>query len=257
MTENEVLQRIDADYVNSWSVIDGCADGGELVERDGVFVASSGVAVAWINLAIVTRPLEDPAKGVAFAIDFFDQRKLPFVVRIREGVDPATERACADLGLPYSDTVPSLLMSPIREAPPAPDDLSIRTCTSEADIADFQTVAGPCFGFSGDEVTRLFTPRSLAAAKSEFYVGYHDGAPVACGALIVTDGLAGVQIIGCVPEARRKGYGEAMTWQAVRRGHELRCDIAGLQASEMGRPIYERMGFEYATGYRTFVRPGS
>jgi hypothetical protein len=31
------------------------------------------------------------------------------------------------------------------------------------------------------------------------------------------------------------------------------CDVAALQASEMGRPIYERLGFRTVVRYATYV----
>jgi hypothetical protein len=38
----------------------------------------------------------------------------------------------------------------------------------------------------------------------------------------------------------------------MRRG----CELASLQASEMGRGVYARMGFEFATEYLNFESPG-
>jgi predicted acetyltransferase len=52
---------------------------------------------------------------------------------------------------------------------------------------------------------------------------------------------------------RRRGVGEALTWHAVREGVAAGCRSATLQASEMGRPIYERMGFRLVAPYKTFV----
>ncbi len=107
-----------------------------------------------------------------------------------------------------------------------------------------------------DLARRLLTLHTLSAPGAEFYVGYVDGEPVASSALIATDGTAGVWNVGCLPSHRRRGIGEAMTWHAVRRGAEIGCDIANLQASEIGQPIYERMGFSTVAPYKTFVRPG-
>ena len=45
------------------------------------------------------------------------------------------------------------------------------------------------------------------------------------------------------PEFRRRGYGAAATWAAIEVGAQRGCDHAVLQASEMGAPVYRRMGF--------------
>ena len=53
---------------------------------------------------------------------------------------------------------------------------------------------------------------------------------------------------------RRRGIGEAITWHAVHVGAERGALIACLQASEMGAPVYERMGFRVTAQYLTFGR---
>jgi predicted acetyltransferase len=66
---------------------------------------------------------------------------------------------------------------------------------------------------------------------------------------------AGIYNVATLPSHRKRGYGEAMTWRAVAGGAAAGCDVAILQASQMGRPIYERMGFRLVAPYRTFHRP--
>ena len=54
-------------------------------------------------------------------------------------------------------------------------------------------------------------------------------------------------------EARRgRGLGEAITWEAVKAGIAAGCELASLQASALGRPVYERMGFETPLHYVHF-----
>jgi GNAT superfamily N-acetyltransferase len=250
-----VITRADANYWQSWRVLDGNAPGGELVERNGVFLASSALPIAWLNLAIIMTKLPDPESAIVRAIAFFDERKLPFVVRIRQGLDAAAEEICTSRGLPHRDTVPGLVMEPIVEPPPLPQGLAIRAAHDAASMDEHRRIMASSFGFPQDIAERLLSERLLSERDCEYYIGYVEGGAVASSALIMTDGVAGVYNVGCLQEARRKGYGEAMTWHAVTRGKEMGCDIASLQASEMGRPIYERMGFRLVAPYKTFVRP--
>jgi GNAT superfamily N-acetyltransferase len=84
------------------------------------------------------------------------------------------------------------------------------------------------------------------------YVGYARGAPVASGLGWRTGRTIGVYAIATIPAARRKGYGAAMTARVVTDGLAAGCDVAALQASELGRPIYERLGFRVAVRYRAY-----
>lgn len=255
MSDIELAARADANYFHSWRVLAGNAVRGEVMEREGLLLVSSALPVAWLNLALVMRQLADPGAAIAEAAAFFDERKLPFIVRVREGVDTAAERACEAHGLPFSDIVPGLVQAPIAE-PPAPlARLEIRTAANDADMRDHRRVMSASFGFPIEITDRLLRTQLIDVSGCECYVGYVDGRPVASSALMSSDGVAGVYNVGCVPDARKQGLGEAMTWHAIGRGRELGCDIASLQASEMGRPIYDRMGFRLVAPYRTFVWP--
>jgi predicted GNAT family acetyltransferase len=62
-----------------------------------------------------------------------------------------------------------------------------------------------------------------------------------------------VYSIATVAAARRRGYGAAMTARVVADGVVAGCDVAALQASEMGRPIYERLGFRTVVKYTAYL----
>ena len=263
MIDAATIARADANYFDAFRALAAAAADGEVIvgespgrQHDGILIINTGSPLAMFNIAFVTHPLDDPAAAIAAAVAYFDERALPFVVRIRAGVDAAAERAAEALGLPYRDTVPGLVLNPIPAIPPPPPALDIRTALDAATLDDHLGILAEAFGMPKEIAGRLITPRTLDIAGAEFYVGYIDGAPVASSALIATDAVAGVWNVGCLPSHRRRGLGEAMTWHAVCRGVETGCDIANLQASEMGQPIYERMGFRPIAAYRTFVRAG-
>src|SRR5215813_3224214 len=49
--------------------------------------------------------------------------------------------------------------------------------------------------------------------------------------------------LGVAPEARRRGIGRALTEAAVARLRERGAETVMLFATDMGRPLYERLGF--------------
>jgi predicted GNAT family acetyltransferase len=87
------------------------------------------------------------------------------------------------------------------------------------------------------------------------YVGYAGGDPVASGLGWRTGRTVGVYSIATVESARRRGYGAAMTERVTADGVATGCDVAALQASEIGRPIYERLGFRTVVRYAAYVDP--
>jgi predicted GNAT family acetyltransferase len=83
-------------------------------------------------------------------------------------------------------------------------------------------------------------------------VGYADGVPVTTGFSVQTGETLGIFTIATVADARGRGYGAAMTAKLVAEGAAAGCTVAVLQASTMGRPIYERLGFRVVEEYQTF-----
>jgi GNAT superfamily N-acetyltransferase len=77
-----------------------------------------------------------------------------------------------------------------------------------------------------------------------YYVGYVQGKPVAISVLLLDAGIAGLYNIATIPQMRRQGLATAITLAALRQARDLGYHIAVLQASEMGVPVYRRLGFQ-------------
>jgi len=255
MADPELAAAVDENYFASFRIM--CEAARKPVhESGGVLSCATGAPVAFLNIAFVTRQLERPEAALRESMAFFDGLGLPFVVRIREGVDPAAERAAERLGMPYSDTVPGMALPSIPPPPPVPAGLEIRTVGRGIDIPRFQGVIAEGFEMPIDLARQLFIEDVLVGAPGiEAYLGFADGLPVATSTLVRTGAVAGVYNVATLDSHRRRGIGEAMTWYAVQRGAEMGCVIGALQASEMGQPVYERMGFRVVAPYRTFHRP--
>lgn len=137
---------------------------------------------------------------------------------------------------------PWMLRPPGGEPPPAPDSVDIREVTDEAGLLDYDrtVIRGfPLMYPDGRYLPSVLQP-SFVGGPWRFFVAYADGEPVSVASAFVTDGIQQVEWVATVPEARGKGIGEAVTWRATLAEPAL---PATLIASDMGRPIYERMGF--------------
>ena len=62
--------------------------------------------------------------------------------------------------------------------------------------------------------------------------------------LFLGRGVAGVHMVVTADRFRRRGSGMAVTRAALDEGRRAGMTIGVLQASEQGRPVYERLGFE-------------
>jgi hypothetical protein len=86
-----------------------------------------------------------------------------------------------------------------------------------------------------------FLPEAALAAKGwHHYVGYLDDEPVATGSAYVDATHVHVEFIAALDAARGKGIGRAITAAATLTDAEL---PAMLIASDLGRPVYDRLGY--------------
>ncbi len=154
---------------------------------------------------------------------------------------------------------PGMLLDPAGPSAAIPPGLTLRSVEDSTTLADFATVW--CRAF---RIPRWILPVALPRvppddpehrAQNRAFVGYSAGNAVACASLTVTERVAGIANVGTVPSARGRGFGAAITGKAVEMGRELGADVAYLAASEMGFPVYARMGFRRVSDYRYWQVP--
>jgi GNAT superfamily N-acetyltransferase len=92
---------------------------------------------------------------------------------------------------------------------------------------------------AGSDPGSLLRPEAISD-RFRVWVGRVHGRPVSTATACVGDGSVGVYAVATAPAARGHGYGEALSWAATMCRPEL---PATLQASPMGRPVYERMDY--------------
>lgn len=83
-----------------------------------------------------------------------------------------------------------------------------------------------------------------------------DGTVVATGVVSVNGPVAWIGTIFVEPAWRRRGVGMAITRATIEAAEAAGCRTLVLVATEAGRPMYERLGFEVQTFYRIVEAPG-
>jgi GNAT superfamily N-acetyltransferase len=233
---------------------------GALRSREGgVVISAIGLPVLLFNQLLIAGDDADPA-AIERGVELLRERRAPFVVNLRDGTDDGWVPLVQRLGLvPVSDEpwMPGMALDPLPEpgSVPVPPGLEIRRATDGAGIRDHITGASAGFGMPPEWFDGIFDERLLLDPNVAVYAGYADGRPVTVGLGLRSGSTIGVYNIATIEPYRGRGHGAAMTARVIDDGASAGCELAVLQSSDMGFPIYEGMGFRTVVSYRGWVEP--
>lgn len=131
-----------------------------------------------------------------------------------------------------------------------PHDLIIDAVSDESSLLDWLAVLDAAFGGSSESGRDhwWFDPfRHLTLTRDgpcRLFIGRIDGQGVACSLGFLGAAAVGVYGVGTPPELRGRGYGSALTAAVLEWGQVRGTHLAILHASEIGEPVYRRLGFE-------------
>jgi hypothetical protein len=218
--------------------------GGETLEDVAFSLADSGRASGFSNCATLLQPLaaergEETLATISGFFAFDDPAKSGFVLLF--SLWPT-----GDLR-PFGWRLmghPPLHLLPAGAAPrPAPPELEVQPVRDRAGLDAWAKVAiegFPLEELAGSPPRDLMPDGWLDEPRARLWIGAVAGEPVAASAAWVEHGITDVTLVATLPAARRRGYGEALTWHAALADPTL---PAMLFSSDEGRPVYERMGF--------------
>jgi GNAT superfamily N-acetyltransferase len=260
MTDDELIALEHENWIAYLTGVVWCTGRATVTRAAGVVTILTGLPFDWFNQILIEREQTTPASvlaGVAQARELGEH----FVVRLREGIDDRFISTVTEAGLAPAATetsTPGMVAFPINDVAIeelAAPELEIRRVTDGAGIDAHRQVATAGFGSDPAVAVGTACEDLLDRPGCVVYVGYADGHPVVSGLGWRTGRTIGVYSIATIESARRRGYGAAMTARVVADGVVAGCDVAALQASEMGRPIYERLGFRTVVIYSAYLDP--
>lgn len=251
-----LLQHMDLNLWEMFREMMRLSRGSELFETPGFWMAYNPRGSTFHNMVMVrdSVPVDDLVMAIS---EFYGRRHLAHSVWLRDHADAALEAALRERGYIDFTSMPGMVLLRDPAEPAHPPDLEIRAAQDERGRCDFLSVVADAYATYGAPrdyaEDAFYSLASVCAPHVQGFVGYVHGVPVASAAVYVTHRVAGIGWVGTIPEYRKRGYGEAVTWAAVREGFRRGASFANLQASPMGAPVYQRMGFITPTQYRVLA----
>ena len=243
----------DVNLAATWASMSGRGIGA--ARRHGPLqMCATGIGEAFFNGAYLTARCDDPDELVQVAIGFMADHDVPWLLWVRDGVDDALLEAGRAAGLRDAGGPPSMGMAPIPTIPSPPPELEVHEITSADDVAAHCDLTSRAFGFPVEIATRL-VEGTLTDPSICLLLGSVRGEPVSTALVSISDTTAGIYNVGTPSEHQRRGYGAALTWAAIDAGVRRGCDRTILQASAMGRPVYEAMGYRHLGDYVQLLGP--
>lgn len=227
------------------------AQGQRTLREPGVWASDPGSAFPLANSATLLRPFaaeEAPSLIARLARFYAAGRGAPWALWSAWPIPDLRPLGGSFAGRP------PLMARPAGASPAAPPELDIREVADQRGITDFERVFVDGYPISELQPFRpgaLFTPAVLGG-DYHLWVGYVADHPVTCAVAHVAANVVGIHFVATLPEARRRGYGAAITARAANTAPDL---PAVLQASDLGRPVYERIGFHVVSRFDLWILP--
>lgn len=216
-----------------WTAI-GRSRGHEVIGRRG-FVAVDGDARAGLRI-LIQQPDLDPAELAE--VDGL-VRRAPGPVNVE---DPFSSTDLSHLAL-RSWQMPVMLRPAGPVAAPALEVIRVRR---PEDLQAAERIVIEGFELTGFEPYRpgeLFPAALIEQPGVDVFVALHDGVPAGAGVSVVADGVAGHYWVGTSSAFRSRGVGRAVMLGSLAHLPPL---PATLTASQLGRPLYESLGYTTA-----------
>jgi GNAT superfamily N-acetyltransferase len=241
---------VEDNFVRTWQAV-AAAYGGELHDSGGL---------VWHSFQA---PNEDPRSTSILRIDLPDaeadpaidgmlamlrQRGQPAVWWTWRGTRPAdTGRRLRARGLQPWPAWPGMAME-LDALPPPPqhEDFAVEVVRSSDEFRDVLAVLGSLgsLGIFAGAFERIGHEHGWGPEQPfEHFVGrLADGRPVACASLCTAGDAAGLYAVAVTEDARRRGYGRAVSLAALQAGADRGHRFGVLQSSQMGFSVYRSIG---------------
>lgn len=221
----------------------------EVLEADGVMCigGANRFPGPFKNCAVRVDSAVPAPVFLGRAREFFAPSKVRFSVSVRSGRDADLRQHLLDNGFALQAEAPCMVVEQRVPVRPLGDGVRIGQfddLNAVREAVDVSARAFASLGLPTDEALQMLAQIDrLLDRDVAGFIAYLDGQPVATALTLFGDGHAGVYWVAVVPEARGRGLAEVCTALATNAGFDRGAPVVALQASPMGLPVYQKMGY--------------
>lgn len=206
----------------------------------------------FMNLVVCTElPRQGAEELIENSLEHFRVKKVKRLTWLAEPGVPANElkNHLTRCGFTFHESYSAEMAADLTKLPqtiPVPDGLRIVHVEDNEMLKKWIRVASVGFKVPPEiePIWYEFFAETVFASPFKTYLAFLDGVPVATSQLFTSAAVAGIYNVTCLPEVRGRGIGAAITLAPLQDAFELGYRVGILQASEMGRRVYRRLGFE-------------
>jgi GNAT superfamily N-acetyltransferase len=249
----DLAAELHANYAHALGRITALSPGAA-AERIGDWLCvDAAVDVDEFNIATPVRRVAGGREPLAEARAWFAARNRRWRAVLRADSDAELVAAALHAGYREGEREPIMLLDSLDGAAWTADELHVRRVVSDRDILDFAE-SEPAD--SGDIAIRdAITRSAFGMPGCTMFVGTAGGVPVGRSMAVLTGRVAGVYNVYVRPEWRGRGFGAALTGAVIDCGRAAGCTVSCLGATELGLPVYRRMGYRVVDHYLSLWLP--
>jgi N-acetylglutamate synthase len=197
----------------------------------------------------------EPCTAIADSIREVEAAGVPCGVHLRAGRrHDEVDADLAQLGFTSRRPLPGMTSAPDELTDVRVDGLTIDRAGDEAALAEAAHVAATGFAAPVEALKPLYAAGVLSLDGFAVYLGRVAGEAVTTGMGYRLGREVAIFSVATPPEHRRRGYGGAISAHAARMGFEQGADLAWLQTSDLGEPVYRRLGFQHSVMHSLLTR---
>ena len=220
----------------------------------------TGIPAPSFNAVQHTRLTEDRIDNVIRrTVAHFANRKVPLGWLAGPTSEPASlEKHLQLQGFKMVAQIPGMAVDIQKAIRPTSQvaGLSIKRVADETTLQRWSEAEIQCFEETDKIASGLKTLRNTIGIGSEVnlyhYLAELDDKAVATATLLLGGGVAGIYDVATLPEMRRRGIAANLVAEVLGEAQKFGYRIGTLQSSQMGKRVYESLGFKEYCIYKAY-----
>ena len=246
-------------FLEAWRIFGRACPATKLLNAGGAEYIFTGLPIPFFNVVVVTGPevsgaaLDAAARG---AMQWASDKNAPWLfVVTHETLEPGVDAAATldPCGLVPLLPLTGMLARQIPHDARVPAGLQLDVPEDDAGCRDIIDVNSAAYGMDLNASKPAFG-RGAFWADHVAVLGRDGGTPATSAAVLLSGGHRYVALVATQPAHQKRGFAEA----AMRLALSVASEKFGerptfLHATDAGRPIYTRMGYETVATHTCFI----